>query len=57
MAHKKEYTVNGDKVSKYNKEYYQRNRDKILKRMNKRVKDNPNINKDYYKIHKKKKEV
>lgn len=53
MTHKKEYVVDGNKISKYNKDYYLKHRDKLKARANKRLELNPNLNKDYYKKHKK----
>lgn len=52
MAHKKEYTVDGEKTSKYNKKYYQRYKNKLKKRAKQRLVVNPNLNKDYYKKNK-----
>lgn len=48
MAHKKEYRVNGEKVSEYNKKYYQRYRNKLNERSKQRLVDNPDMNKVYY---------
>ena len=48
MTHKKEYIVDGEKMSDYNKEYYKKHKNEISKRTKQRLKDNPNYNKDYY---------
>jgi hypothetical protein len=53
MTHKKEYIVDGNKISKYNKDYYQKHRKKLKARAIKRLVLNPNLNKDYYRKHKK----
>ena len=48
MTHKKKYVVDGNKVSEYNKEYYKKHRNEILKRAKKRLENNPDMNKIYY---------
>ena len=55
MTHKKEYTVDGDKISKYNKDYYQKHRAKLLHRANTRndIELYPGYKEDMEKLYKK----
>ena len=54
MTHRKKYVVDGNKVSDYNKEYYKKHKNEMQKRSKQRLKDNPNMNKEYYTLNKEK---